>query len=324
MRIGRTRERGGRGWDGSVVLGVWLVGVVLAGGPADAVPTVVWQWEASGEDGMLGHAVAGVGDVDGDGVPDVVVTTSSGAGGAGSVSVFSGASGQRLWRVAGELGEQLGYAVAGIGDVNGDGVPDVVVGAPFTAPGGVAWAGSVYMFSGVDGRLLWRVDGVESGDQLGYAVAGVGDVDGDGRPEIVVGAPYASRPGHRGEAYLVSFQGAPAPAGVPDLSLDRDHIDFGTVRLDRSTAPRGFTLRNDGGVPLRITRLAPHLPFYLDVFTPKAPFTIEPGHMEVIYVAFSPWRAGEYREELQVRSTDPDTPVVVVTLTGRARKKRSR
>ncbi|MGH8058277.1 MAG: hypothetical protein ACREOH_13750, partial [Candidatus Entotheonellia bacterium] len=192
-------------------------------------------------------------------------------------------------------------------------------------PEGRGIAGSAIVWSGADGRLLWRVDGVKSGDQLGYAVAGVGDVDGDGRPEIVVGAPYASRVEHLGEAYLVSFQGAPPPTGIPDLSLDRDHINFGAVRLDFSTSAQGFTLRNNGGVPLTITRLGPlRTPFHLDHFTPRRPFIIQPGHMEVIYVAFSPRKPGRFEQELLVHSTAPDTPVVAVTLTGRAWKKRSR
>ena len=136
---------------------------------------------------------------------------------------------------------------------------------------------------------------------------------------------------HGGGAYAcrnvvaVRFTGAPPPAGVPDLSLNRDYIDFGTVRLGRSAPQQGFVIRNDGGVPLTITALGPpRPPFYLDVFTPKRPFTIPPGHMEVVHVAFSPRRPGRFEQELLVRSTDPDTPVVAVTLTGQARKKRSR
>lgn len=110
-------------------MGVWLVGVLLGGGQADAGATVVWQWDGGSGALTFGWAVAGVGDVDG--VPDVVVGA---PGGTGSVYVLSGADGQLLWRFDGERkGGYLGWAVAGAGDINGDGVPDVIASACWSA-----------------------------------------------------------------------------------------------------------------------------------------------------------------------------------------------
>jgi len=121
----------------------------------------------------------------------------------------------------------LGYSVAGAGDVDGDGCDDVIVGAPY--PSG---AGAAYVYSGASGGILWTFTGV--GGLFGYSVAGAGDVDADGYPDLLVGAPVLS-PG--GSVYVFSggtgsqlcqfsgatvgeyFGGAVAGAGG-DLDLD--------------------------------------------------------------------------------------------------------
>jgi len=83
-----------------------------------------------------------------------------------------------------QFGDDFGRAVAGAGDVDGDGFPDVVVGAPFAGSGG-----EVYTFSGRTGQLIWTETAENSGDALGWAVDGIGDITGDGRSEVIVSAP---------------------------------------------------------------------------------------------------------------------------------------
>ncbi len=87
-------------------------------------------------------------------------------------------------------GRDFGFSVAGAGDVNQDGFPDVIVGAPDAKPRGLV-AGSALVYSGKNGERFGRIDGVRSGDRLGLYVANAGDVNQDGFPDVIAVAPGA-------------------------------------------------------------------------------------------------------------------------------------
>ncbi len=94
--------------------------------------TILREWRGEAANDQFGWIARNIGDVDGDGVADVVISAPThGAGGdAGKIYVYSGSSGALLWSADGLPGEQLGTGVEAAGDTNHDGIPDVVASGP--------------------------------------------------------------------------------------------------------------------------------------------------------------------------------------------------
>jgi hypothetical protein len=162
----------------------------------------------------FGFAAAGIGDVNTDGVGDLVVS----ALGSARVFIVSGADRSVLRTITdpdGLSNVRFGLAVAGVGDLDGDGIDDVAVGSPgddltillpcLTPPcPPQPFQGRVFVFSGATGALLRRL--LPPGDQFlafGFAIAPLGDLNGDGKPEIAVGAP-TRRNNKFGQVFLFS------------------------------------------------------------------------------------------------------------------------
>src|SRR5262249_40123812 len=125
-----------------------------------------------------GVAVA-AGDVNGDGIPDII--TGAGPGGGPHVEVFDGATNVILYSFMAYDPAFLGGVSVAAGDVNGDGLDDIITGA---GPGG---GPHVKAFSGKDGSLLTSFFAYSSIFFGGVNVA-TGDINGDGRIDIVTGA----------------------------------------------------------------------------------------------------------------------------------------
>ncbi len=206
----------------------------------------LFQFDGLGIQSFLGKSVARAGDVDGDGVPDLIVGAYGahphGLPNAGSAFVFSGATGARLLRFDGlRAFDLLGYSVGGAGDVDGDGFDDMIVGSPGAAPNGLTYAGSAFVFSGATGAQLWRLDGKASSDHLGHSVDGAGDIDGDGLGDVIVGAPFAHPSGIYQAGSTLVFSGA---TGTQLFRLDgltaRAALGFSVSRardVDRDGVP---------------------------------------------------------------------------------------
>ena len=204
------------------------------------------------DDDFSGVAVSGAGDVNGDGLDDVVIGAAyadpGGQDKAGAAYVLFGSQssfgaqfslasldGTNGFTIeGGSAGDMTGSAVSSAGDVNGDGLSDVVVGAYEAAPNGGS-SGAAYVVFGrqtgftaaistteLDGTNGFAIHGVDAGDAAGRAVAGAGDLNGDGFADLLVGASDGS-PGGRslaGRTYLVFGRGGSFAAALELGSLD--------------------------------------------------------------------------------------------------------
>jgi hypothetical protein len=152
---------------------------------------LLWTWDQQDVADQFGMSVSGVGDVDTDGYDDFIVgapNTYVGGPAAGKAYVFSGQTGELLWYKYGQSGELCGYSVSGAGDVNGDDLPDVIIGFPKSDVGGNPEVGRAKVYTN-EGSLLHTFSGEATDDWFGRWVSGAGDVDNDGYDDLIVGAP---------------------------------------------------------------------------------------------------------------------------------------
>jgi len=201
----------------------------------------------------IGGAVSSAGDFNGDGIDDILLGASGGDVGGnfnngesyilfGSTTAFGAVfdldqldatEGSRLDGITGA--DQSGRAVADVGDVNGDGFADVLIGAPFGDPNGESGAGESYVVFGglgglgqsfeldnINGQNGFVIQGAAQSDRSGDSVAGLGDINGDGLDDIIVGAELADPPGraNAGAAIVVLGQSTGFAPAVNASTLD--------------------------------------------------------------------------------------------------------
>jgi hypothetical protein len=202
-----------------------------------ATPTAVDLVHGGVVEDHFGAAVSGAGDLDGDGIPDVLVGVPGadvGSLDAGQVQILSGADGALLDTIDGAVaGDAFGTDLDELGDVDGDGVSDFAVSAPFSDAGGLD-SGAVVLFSGADRTVIRVHAGQAPNDRFGASLAAVADANGDGVGDLLVGAPLNDEAGNKaGKAIL--FSGADGSILRSWLgAVDRE--EFGTAVADLGDA----------------------------------------------------------------------------------------
>lgn len=214
------------------------------------------------------RAVAAAGDFDGDGLADVLVTASDSVAGGRVYLVFGSSTGSARLDAASLATDHSGIAITGIspaelvtcsisgaGDVNGDGLSDIVIGVP----GSMSGNGTVYVVFGRVGSTDialsdiaagvggFAVEGASMGSLLGFSVSGGGDFNRDGLDDLILSAP--SDAGGEGRVYIVYGKSSGTLVHASDIAASNGGFMFvgpAADGLDGRSVSFGGDVNGDG------------------------------------------------------------------------------
>ncbi|HXV12579.1 MAG TPA: VCBS repeat-containing protein, partial [Candidatus Krumholzibacteria bacterium] len=192
------------------------------GGKDGVAEEPAWTAEGSGTNSHFGTTVSGAGDVNGDGFGDVIIGEPQYSDASrperGRVLLFlggrEGLSKTPAWQALGPIAYMhVGYSVLGLGDIDGDGLADIAVGAPQYTEGKHTHLGVVEVYRGTregcEATAAWRAIGTAADEHFGFTMA-VGDMNGDHIPDLIVSAPLFTDT-LRERGLLISYLGQRLP-----------------------------------------------------------------------------------------------------------------
>ncbi|MGB0953213.1 MAG: FG-GAP-like repeat-containing protein [Planctomycetota bacterium] len=168
---------------------------------------------------FFGQQVKSMADIDGDGVREILISSSPSQDAI--VHLYSGSSGQQLHAFQEvETSSAFGSTTADAGDVDGDGVHDILIGARFQQSPLGPEVGAVFLHSGADFHRIATLTGTEANQWFGGSVSGLGDRDGDGRDEFLIAVTNADTVNGRNSGLVQTYTFDPfLMAGDTQLSM---------------------------------------------------------------------------------------------------------